>query len=63
MLACHVAVGVLLAGRTRTGVDEPPALRGGPRCLRDQRTLPPFGQTAKGARLLYSLIAQVTVEQ
>jgi hypothetical protein len=63
MLSCHVAVGVLSAGRTRTGVDDPPAPRVGQTYLLDHRTLPPFGQTAKGTRLLYLLIAQVTVEQ
>ena len=61
MLSCHLAFGMLSASRALTGMDEPPWLPLGQTFLLGHRTLPPFGQAAKGAaRLLYSLIAEVT---
>jgi len=63
MLSGDSAFGILLASRTLTSVDEPLRLPGSQAFLLGHRTLPPFGQVAEGARLLYSLIAEVIVEQ
>jgi hypothetical protein len=68
MLPGHSAVGVLSAARALTSVDEPPTLLvgqtvPGPTFLLGHRTLPPFGQPTKGARLFYSPIAEIVVEQ
>jgi hypothetical protein len=67
MLPGHSTVGILSAARALTSVDEPPTLLvgqtfSGQTFLLGHRTLPPFGQAAKGPRLFYSLIAEVIVE-
>jgi hypothetical protein len=67
MLSGHSAVGVFSAARALTRVDEPPTLVvsqrfPGQTFLLGHWTLPPFGQPTKGARLLYSPIAEVVVE-
>ena len=63
VLPGNSTVGVLSAGRALTRVGDAPTRLGARTFLGDHRALPPFGRPAKGARLVYSPIAQVIVEQ
>jgi hypothetical protein len=48
------AAGVLSAGRTLTGVDDPPRVLAGRRLFLLHRTFTSFGQPAKGAKVIPS---------
>src|SRR4051794_29372089 len=68
MLPGHPAFGGSSAARALASVDVPPTLLvghtvAGQTFLLGHRTLPPFGQLAKGPRSFYSPIAEVVVER
>jgi hypothetical protein len=68
MLPGHLAFGVSSAARALASVDVPPTLLvghtvPGQTFLLGHRTLPPFGQLAKGPRSFYLPIAEVVVER